>query len=121
MRLFWMARAWIGHEIKDDSHGFYLRLRVGARKVMRLRFSDRTPDQQKYDGANGCGNQIAPEIRYDLETQLLKKEAADDRAHESDRKIVQQASAPTENLRGKPAREQSDDDPGDDAHGLLPN
>jgi len=55
---------------------------------MRLRFSNRTPDQQKYDCADRCGNQIPPEIRHDLKTQFLKKETTDDRAHESDGKIL---------------------------------
>src|SRR6478609_106295 len=116
-----MARPRIIHKIKNDSHGFYLRLRVGPRKVMWLRFSDRTPDQQKYDGADRRRNQIAPEIGDDLETQFFEKKSTDDRAHKPDGKIVQQASAPAENLRGEPSGEQSDDDPGDDAHGLLPN
>src|SRR6478752_1119416 len=53
-----MARPRIIHKIKNDSHGFYLRLRVGPRKVMWLRFSDRTPDQQKYDGADRRRNRL---------------------------------------------------------------
>src|SRR6478609_9075815 len=57
-----MARPRIVHKIKNDSHGFYLRLRLRARKVMQLCFSDRAPDQQKHDSADRCRNQITPEI-----------------------------------------------------------
>src|SRR5215475_10839435 len=121
MRLFWIARPRIVHKIKNDSHGFYLRLAVRARKVMQLCFSDRAPDQQKHNGADRCRNQITPEIGDDLETQFFEEETTDDRAHEPDGKILQQASAPAENLRSEPSGKQSDDDPGDDAHGLLPN
>src|SRR5262245_54036049 len=93
MRLFRVARARIAHEIEDDRHGFYLRLRVRPHKVERSRFSDRPPDQKKYDGADRCGNQIAPEIRHHFQPKLFKKEATDDGAHE-----------PTARLYNKPPR-----------------
>jgi len=121
VRLFRVARARIVYEIEDNRHGFYLRLRARPRKVTQLCFSDRTPDQKKYDGPYRGSDQISPEIRNDFEPQFFKKEAADDRAHESHGEIVHQPSASAENLSRKPSGKQSDDDPRANAHGLLPN
>src|SRR5262249_42256522 len=61
----------------------------GAAARSRARFSDRPPDQKKYDGADRCGKQIAPEIRHNFESKLFKKEATDDGAHEPYREVVQ--------------------------------
>src|SRR6476660_6183316 len=85
------------------------------------RLSDRSPDQQENDGPNGGGDQVAPEIRHDLQTKLFEQKPADDGACKTDRKIVQQTAASTQNLGREPSGNQADDDPGNDAHSPLPD
>src|SRR4029079_6510903 len=68
-----------------------------------LRLSYRSPDQQEHDGPDGGSDQLAPEIRHALQTKLFEQKAADDGACKTDRKIVQQTAAPTQNLARHPS------------------
>src|SRR5262245_1398084 len=77
---------------------------------------NRSPDDHEYDNGNSWDDKITPETRHIHEHQLLEQEPADDRAHETHRKIAHQAAPTTHNAGGEPSGEQSDDDPGDDAH-----
>src|SRR4029434_8052200 len=54
---------------------------------------DRPPDEQENDRSDRCGDQIAPEIRHDLELQLFEQEPADNRAHKTHRKVAHLLSA----------------------------
>src|SRR6478752_6809373 len=85
------------------------------------RLSDRSPDQQENDGPDGGSDQVAPEIRHDLQTKLFEQKAADDGADKTDRKIIQQTAAPAQNLGREPSGDQADDEPGNDAHSPLPD
>src|SRR5208283_4475388 len=85
----------------------------------RSHASDGAPDSQEDDGADGGGDQIAPEIGHDVQVQLLEQEAADDGADQTDCEIVRQPATAAEDLRRQPAGDQPNDDPDDDAHGRL--
>src|SRR6476659_4148934 len=85
------------------------------------RLSDRSPDQQENDGPDGGSDQVAPEIRHDLQTKLFEQKAADDGADKTDLVFIHNDTATTENLRREPSGDQADDDPGNDAHSPLPD
>src|SRR5476649_2760768 len=85
----------------------------------RSRASDGAPDHQEDDGADGGGDQAAPEILCYGDVKLGKEEAANDGTDQADGEIVKQPATAAEDLRRQRAGDQADDDPGENAHGAF--